>query len=284
MSSTLQLRSLVGLTVLLALGGCGRGNSEAGHDHDHGDHDHAAHGSATSPAKEPAPDDHDHDSHEAETPGHDGHVDHGDHDHGDHDHEDPAHDDGAAVVFREGQGLRVDAATADALGVKVAQVSKRDVTHVHAVTAAVFEAGPPARASALVPAEVADDLAAHPPEDVRLLAIHRDLQTVLSQVELVLELPGPQAAGTTVHLDLRGPTRLGVAVPRSAVLTTATGTFVYVVHGDYLRRTPVQPGAGDGDHLEIIDGLSAGHAVVTAAVEQLWLTELRLTKGGGHSH
>ncbi len=222
MSPTLPLRPLVGLAVLLALGGCGRGNSDAGHDHDHGDHEHAVAGSETPAAKASAHDDH---GHEAEEPGHD---DHDDHDHG--------HDDQAAVVYREGQGLRVDAATAAALGVKVAPVAERDVTHVHAVTAAVFDAGPPARASALVPAEIADNLAAHPPEDVRLLAIHRDLQPVLSQVELVLELPGPQAAGSTVQLDLRGPTRLGVAVPRSAVLTTATGTFVYVVQADYLPR------------------------------------------------
>ena len=36
--------------------------------------------------------------------------------------------------------------------------------------------------------------------------------------------------------------------------------------------------------IEITDGLYAGDVVATGGVEQLWLTELRLTKGGGHSH
>ncbi len=35
---------------------------------------------------------------------------------------------------------------------------------------------------------------------------------------------------------------------------------------------------------EILAGLRAGDRVVATPVEQLWLAELRLTKGGGHSH
>ena len=70
----------------------------------------------------------------------------------------------------------------------------------------------------------------------------------------------------------------------STLLRTATGTFVYVVNGASLLRTPVKPGASDTTHVEILDGLYAGDLVATAGVEQLWLTELRLTKGGGHSH
>ncbi|MBK9991892.1 MAG: hypothetical protein IPP19_14495 [Verrucomicrobia bacterium] len=51
-----------------------------------------------------------------------------------------------------------------------------------------------------------------------------------------------------------------------------------------MLRTAVKPGANDGEYIEILDGLYAGDVIATAAVEQLWLTELRLTKGGGHSH
>ena len=36
--------------------------------------------------------------------------------------------------------------------------------------------------------------------------------------------------------------------------------------------------------VEITDGLYAGDEVVASPVNQLWLAELRLTKGGGHSH
>ena len=75
-----------------------------------------------------------------------------------------------------------------------------------------------------------------------------------------------------------------LTVPRSALLDAATGTFVYVVNGTSYLRTPVKIGASTADHVEITDGLYAGDTVVAAPVNQLWLSELRLTKGGGHSH
>ena len=68
------------------------------------------------------------------------------------------------------------------------------------------------------------------------------------------------------------------------MLDTATGAFVYVVNGEAYLRTPVKTGASDADHVEIADGLYAGDTVVASPVNQLWLSELRLTKGGGHSH
>jgi len=205
--------------------------------------------------------------------------------HAGHDPEEGAHEEEEAPArFKEGQGLLLAADTATALGVQTGEALDRAVTHTWEVTASVFDAGPPARASSLVPLEIADDLEKHSPSEARLLAVRRDLAAALNQVEIVLALAGTPPVGSTVKLTLSGPTRESVAVPRSALLRTATGTFVYVVNGAALLRTSVQPGATDGDFIEILDGLYAGDVVVTAAVEQLWLTELRLTKGGGHSH
>ncbi len=204
---------------------------------------------------------------------------------GGHNHEEHAGEGGEAPAkFKEGQGLLLIDSTKEALGLKTGDVEERPVTHTYEVTASVFDAGPPARASSLMPVEIADDLEKHPPTEAKLLAIRRDLATALNQVEVVFALPGAPAVGTTVTLSLSGPVRDSVAIPRAALLRTATGTFVYVVNGAYLLRTPVQPGASDGAFIEILDGLYAGDVVATAAVEQLWLTELRLTKGGGHSH
>ena len=87
-----------------------------------------------------------------------------------------------------------------------------------------------------------------------------------------------------INLTLRGAVRTGTAVPRSALLRTPAGAFVYVANGANLLRTAVKPGAEDGAYVEILDGLYAGDVVATDGVEQLWLTELRLTKGGGHCH
>lgn len=205
--------------------------------------------------------------------------------HGGHEEGESAHAAGETPAkFKAGQGLQLAAETSAALGLKTGEVEERAVTHTYEVTASVFEEGPPARASSLVPIEVADDLEAHPPVEAKLLSVRRDLSPALTQVEIVLELSGAPAVGTTVNLTLRGPARQGTAVPQAALLRTATGSFVYVVNGMHLLRTPVKPGANDGAYIEILDGLYVGDVIATAAVEQLWLTELRLTKGGGHSH
>lgn len=203
------------------------------------------------------------------------------HDHAEHD-DDHAGD--STIAFREGQGLRLPAATAAAIGVSTATVATRPLAPAWEVTASVFDAGPPARASALAPPEIADEIGRHPPAGVRLLAVHRDLAPAINQAELLLELPGQPAAGSTLSLRLDGPVREVLAIPAAALLRTATGTFVYLLRDGFLLRIPVRTGAADDTHLEILDGLHPGDVVATAAVEQLWLIELRLTKGGGHSH
>jgi hypothetical protein len=196
-----------------------------------------------------------------------------------------AHEEGPAPAsFKEGQGLQLAAETAEALGVQTAEVEDRKLAHVFKVTASVFDAGPPARATTLVPREIADEWERHPPSEAKIISVRRDVSSALTQVEVVLALPGSPAIGTTLEVTLRGPERTALAVPRAAVLRTATGTFVYVANGAYLLRTAVKTGTSDGAFTEIADGLYTGDAVVTGEVEQLWLTELRLTKGGGHSH
>ncbi len=205
--------------------------------------------------------------------------------HAGHDHDAHNHAEGESPVqFKEGTGLQLSAETSTSLGLKTGEVEERAVRHTYEVTASVYDAGPPARASSFVPVEIADDLEKHPPAEARILAIHRELSSAVTQVEIVFAIEGTPPVGSTISLTLRGPVTTGTAVPRSALLRTATGTFVYVVNGASLLRTTVKPGASDGEYIEILDGLYAGDVVATAGVEQLWLTELRLTKGGGHSH
>jgi hypothetical protein len=205
--------------------------------------------------------------------------------HASHDHDGHHHDeDEGPVEFEEGAGLRLSAETASALGLKTGPVEVRSIRPAYELTASVFDAGPPARASSLVPAEIADDLAQLPPGEASILAIHRELSPAVTQVEIIFAVANNSAVGSTISLRLHGPTRTGPAVPAAALLRTATGAFVYVVNGAHLLRTPVKPGASDGEYVRILDGLQAREVVATAGVEQLWLTELRLTKGGGHSH
>ena len=75
-----------------------------------------------------------------------------------------------------------------------------------------------------------------------------------------------------------------IVVPRSALLRTSEGTFIYTANGDAFFRTPVKVGGESDGWLEIIDGLLEGDVVITKPAETLYLIELRATKGGGHSH
>jgi multidrug efflux pump subunit AcrA (membrane-fusion protein) len=70
------------------------------------------------------------------------------------------------------------------------------------------------------------------------------------------------------------------SIPKSALLTTAEGTFVYAENDEYFLRTPVQVGAVNENHVEIIDGLYTGDVVVTTPVMSLWLAELQILRGG----
>lgn len=213
--------------------------------------------------------------------------DHG-HDHGqvpkekdEHGHEHGHDDDSNATArFEEGHGLELAAGTATAIGLTTARAERRSLSATAEITATVFDAGPPARASALVPLAVADAFAADP----RVLATHRDTLNALGQIELVVAAPERSTVGTTLSLQLRTPARDTLGVPNSAVLRTATGVFIYVQRGEHWLRTPVTTGAAEGGFTAITDGLADGETVAVTAVEHLWLTELRLTKGGGHSH
>ena len=199
---------------------------------------------------------------------------------GEHDHAESI----AAVSFKEGRGLKLAPETAKALGVTTAEVVERAVAHRIELRVSIFDSGPPARASALVSPEIANDLEKHSPREAKIVSVNRVLAATTGQAEIIFELPEKARVGDTVPLILSGPASNVAAVPASALLRTAVGTFVFVANNDSLLRTPVKTGASDGAFIEITDGLYSGDVVAVSAVEQLWLTELRLTKGGGHSH
>lgn len=224
----------------------------------------------------------------------------------DADHDEASHgehgeDEGGGAAFEEGVGLRFAPEVVAALGVRTSPAEARALARKLDLTAQIFARGASPRALALVSAAQAAGLrpglkAAIQPVngasafsvDAELIAVSRTTEEASGQVELIFALPvGLPVAdlGDTIALSLTlAAGSPGLTVPRSALLDTAAGTFVYVVNGTAYLRTPVTPGASTVDHVEITGGLSAGDTVVAEPVNQLWLSELRLTKGGGHSH
>jgi hypothetical protein len=207
------------------------------------------------------------------------------HDHGDHSHGEKKS--APETTFKAGTGLTIPLVTRVALGFTTAPAEERALPSTLRVTAQVFQPGPPPLASATVPAVQAATLAGKALSGARLVSLKPHSSAPDTPVDLVLALddrPGAKL-GDFVDLTLTAAASAPVvSIPRSALLRSASGTFVYVVNGGAYLRTAVTPGASSADFIEIADGLYAGDEVVTHPVEQLWLIELRATKGGGHSH
>lgn len=204
---------------------------------------------------------------------------------------------GGATTFKEGRGLQFAPEVVAALGVRTVEAEERSLARNLSLMAQVFSSGNNPRAVALVSPAQAEGLkpglraTVQPPAyagNAELVAISRIAEKASGQVELIFALPVAQPAddlGDTLILSLTlAADSPALTVPRSALLDAASGTFVYVVNGTSYLRTPVKVGASSAEFIEITDGLYAGDTVVAAPVNQLWLSELRLTKGGGHSH
>lgn len=255
------------------------------HDHDHHDHDHAGHNHAGHDHN------HDHAKHDhthAQGEKHDNH-DHAAHahDHGGHSHAHGASE-STAVAFNAKNGLTLEPATAAAINLTTGRIATRPLAHRLTLNATIIDPGPPVVATAFVPPDVAADMEAHPHDGIRLRAVNRTLAHATGQVEIKFTLAeNPAAApaiGDTLAIAVTGPAETKLAIPNAAILRTVGGVFAYVRRNDSYQRTPVALGLTDGTHTEILSGLSVGDEIAITAVEQLWLTELRLTKGGGHSH
>jgi multidrug efflux pump subunit AcrA (membrane-fusion protein) len=118
----------------------------------------------------------------------------------------------------------------------------------------------------------------------KLMSLDGQVQGALGMVEALIEVADPQrglAVGTFVNAEfLAGAPKPALVVPQSAVLLAADGTYIYAVNGEHFSRAKVKPGATAEGLVEIEDGLYPGDKVVTRGVENLWLIELSVLKGG----
>jgi hypothetical protein len=111
--------------------------------------------------------------------------------------------------------------------------------------------------------------------------IEKAPDATLGDFEIAVEPAAPIETGVRAQATFRSVAGNAVtAVPRSALLKTAEGLFVYTVNGEFLVRTPVKVGALSDAYAEITDGLYSGDQIVVSPVMSLWLAELQVLRGG----
>lgn len=213
---------------------------------------------------------------------------------------------GEAVKLKEGHGLGFHPKLKKAIGIEITEVIEEKVApeftvHLHVIQGAdtgfrkvslTSNGGVEAngwlsaekatriqvgqevslRTDAITGSEVATGLVKH---------LDKSPYATLGDFEIVVETTKPFDTGTRLVATFHTPAGDAVpVVPRSALLKTAEGWFVYTVNDDFFLRTPVKVGAMNDKLVEITDGLYTGDQIVTTPVNSLWMAELQLLRGG----
>lgn len=218
------------------------------------------------------------------------------------------------ISFSEKSGLKVSPETAHFIGLKIAEVEERPVKAEFRFAARVYRAASEARFDAAVPGVSTRALASGPVSTEQAALLHegqsvsvtteaagplvahvttleRGLEKAHGLAEVLLSIADPEErlpsgafVTATVHW---GGEKTVVSVPRSALLKTTDGDFIYTVSGDSFVRAAVKVGAVNGEFAEIADGLYAGDQVVVQPTMTLWLSEIQALRGGkscAHGH
>jgi len=212
-----------------------------------------------------------------------------------------------SVFYEEGKGLFLKPETAEAIGLQFVNVSEQPISSRVDLEAQVYLAsgdGVPAQsrkwsayASAVLPEDLAKQLKVG--DRITLKKEGDDLTGSLSKLSpspggsthltsLTLEIVDPKRllhVGDFIHVAVTSslPKKRTLSIPKGALLESISGTFVFVEREGHLVRVPVSTGSVTSGLVEITEGLNSGERVVVAPVELIYLTELRLTKGGGHA-
>lgn len=115
----------------------------------------------------------------------------------------------------------------------------------------------------------------------RVKRVEKSPYATLGDYEVTVETDADFDTGTRMTAIFHTPETEAVpTVPRSALLRTAEGWFVYAVNEKFFLRTAVKVGAMNDEFAEVTDGLYAGDQIVTSPVNTLWMAELQILRGG----
>lgn len=220
----------------------------------------------------------------------------------------------AGITFSEKSGLKVKPETAEFIGLQTAEVEERQVKAEFRFTAQVYRSASEAQFAATAPMVSTTALASGriSPAEAALLregqsvtvtaegvgslaarvsGVDDSLGASNGQVEVLLSIAdkdGRLLRGGFVSATLPlGGGKTVASVPRSALLRTMDGDFVYTVSGESFTRAAVTLGEVNSEFAEITDGLYAGDQVVVKPAMTLWLAEIQALRGGkscSHGH
>ena len=218
--------------------------------------------------------------------------------HADADEHSAAKPEEAGVTFKAGKGLHVPPETARFVGLRVEDVTERKVASTLGFTAQVYRAADETRAAALASGVVRPSEATALRAGLavtakttdghsftaRVAEINAGADGTNGSVEVLLEVNDEKAQlphGSFVSVRIAtGSDKAVVSVPRSALLRTAEGNFVYTVSGERFVRAAVKLGVVNHEFAEVTDGLYAGDQIVVQPVMTLWMAELQSIRGG----
>lgn len=211
------------------------------------------------------------------------------------------------VTFSAKHGLSVPPDTAKFIGLEILDVEERKVATELRFSAQVFRAAKEAQlaslqptmpmtthASGLISSANAEQIREGQSVTVvsegtnsmsgRVASLNKGMSKAGGQVEVLLAITDEKrqlekGAFLSVSVAIGGEKSV-VGVPRSALLRTAEGDFVYTVSGETFVRTPVKLGVVNHEFAEVTDGLFAGDQIAVKPVMTLWLAELQSIRGG----
>lgn len=199
----------------------------------------------------------------------------------------PAPENGAK--FKKGEGVSLSDEMKKTLNLQVADVAEEKVSsavtmNLHAAKADEATGWLDPQQAALLKPGADVELATEGNGAVLKGSVHRVEKPTfgaMADYEVTIKPTKPLAVGSRLKATFHAPEGEAVAaVPRSALLKTAEGCFVFAVNGAFYVRTPVKIGAMSDTLVEITDGLYSGDQIVISPVMSLWMAELQVLRGG----
>jgi hypothetical protein len=191
--------------------------------------------------------------------------------------------------FKAGRGLDLTDEMKKSIGLAVAEVAEEKIAPVLSITLdSVEEKHACGWLSPADAAQVANGMAVELEGGEPFVKYKGVVQTIekmpagaLGESEITITSEETLPNSGTLKATFRGKESDVVpVVPKSALLKTAEGSFVYAVNDGFYVRTPVTTGPTDGELVEITDGLYTGDQIVTTPVMSLWMAELQVLRGG----